>query len=426
MKYPYRWNIVALLFFAGMLNYLDRAALAVAAPLLKTELNLDAAQMGILFSSFFIGYAIFCFIGGYAADRFGPKRVFSFAAGFWSIFCGATAFAGSYIHLIIYRVFFGIGEGPMGSTTNKTINNWFPRHEAGTVVGITNAGQPLGGALAAPIVGLIALSFGWRTSFVIIAIIGLLWLLAWQLIFRDDPLQHPKVSQEERDIISNSRKLVANTTDTKDHGLVHYLKSPQVLAIAVAFFCYNYVLYFFLSWFPSYLTDFQHLPIKEMSIIGIIPWLGGAAGMILGGVISDRIFKITGNGLFARKSVLIAALGIAALCVFLSTRTASVSAAVTLIAIANLFLLMAPQACWVLIQEIVPPSRVGGTGGFVHLLSNLSGIVGPALTGFIIQYGGGYHAAFLLAGGIAALGMIVVIAVIRSKATHGNEKSISA
>ncbi|TWC71411.1 MFS transporter [Herbaspirillum sp. SJZ099] len=417
MKYPYRWNVAALLFFAGMLNYLDRAALAVAAPLLKTELQLDAAQMGILFSSFFVGYAGFCFIGGYASDRFGPKRVFTFAAGFWSLFCGATAVVTSFAQLIVFRIFFGIGEGPMGSTTNKTINNWFPRKEAGTVVGITNAGQPLGGALAAPVVGLISLAFGWRVSFVVIALLGLAWLLAWQLIFRDDPLQHPKVGASEREVIAESRKFVATTSDTNDRGMLHYIKSPQVLAIAMAFFCYNYVLYFFLSWFPSYLTDYQHLPVKEMSIIGIIPWLGGAIGMILGGVISDRIFRRTKNGLFARKSVLIAALGIAALCVVLSTQTTSMAAAVALIAVANLFLLMAPQACWVLIQEIVPPSRVGGTGGFVHLLANLSGIVGPALTGFIIQYGGGYHAAFLLAGGIAALGMLVVIVVIRNRAT---------
>jgi MFS transporter, ACS family, hexuronate transporter len=150
-----------------------------------------------------------------------------------------------------------------------------------------------------------------------------------------------------------------------------------------------------------------------MSLIGVIPWLFGAVGMVAGGAISDVIYARTGNGLLARKSVLVAGLGVAAVCVGLATRAASTTSAVALIACANLFLLMAPQACWVLIQEIVPPTRVGATGGFVHLLANLSGLVGPALTGFIIQYGGGYRAAFLLAASTAALGMVVVLIAIR-------------
>jgi MFS transporter, ACS family, hexuronate transporter len=417
----YRWVVAALLFVAGMLNYLDRAALSVAAPFIKSDLGLGAADMGLLFSSFFIGYCVFCFVGGYASDRIGPKRVFGLAAGLWSIFCGATAFVSSFGQLVFFRILFGIGEGPMGSTTNKTINNWFPRREAGRVVGLTNAGQPLGGAIAAPIVGLVAVAFGWRVSFIVIALLGITWLIAWHLLFKDEPLEHPRVNAQERELIEASRmqaleaarvQQVAGEAEV-EYGVGHYLKSWPVLAIAFAFFCYNYVLYFFLSWLPSYLTDFQHLPVKQMSLIGVIPWLFGAVGMVAGGAISDVIYARTGNGLLARKSVLVAGLGVAAVCVGLATRAASTTSAVALIACANLFLLMAPQACWVLIQEIVPPTRVGATGGFVHLLANLSGLVGPALTGFIIQYGGGYRAAFLLAASTAALGMVVVLIAIR-------------
>src|ERR1700761_6624059 len=95
MRTRYRWLIAALLFFAGMLNYLDRAALSVVAPFVKSELHINDAQLGVLFSSFFIGYCVFCFIGGWAADRFGPRKVFALAPAFWSVFCGATAFVGS-------------------------------------------------------------------------------------------------------------------------------------------------------------------------------------------------------------------------------------------------------------------------------------------------------------------------------------------
>jgi MFS family permease len=142
-KHRYRLVVALLLFFAGMLNYMDRAALSVMAPLVKADLHLNDAQLGFLFSCFFVGYCLFCFIGGWGADKFGPRKVYAWAAAIWSVFCGATALVTGFWHLLIVRVLFGIGEGPMGTTTNKSIANWFPRKEIGRAVGFTNAGQPL-------------------------------------------------------------------------------------------------------------------------------------------------------------------------------------------------------------------------------------------------------------------------------------------
>ncbi len=422
MHFRYRWWIGALLFGAGMLNYLDRAALSVVAPIIKRELGINDAQMGVLFSSFFVGYCLFCFVGGWAADRYGPRRVFAFAAGFWSLFCGATALAGSFAHLMVVRVAFGMGEGPMGTTTNKSISNWFPRSEAGRAVGWTNAGQPLGAAIAAPIVGLVALQFGWRISFVVIAVLGFLWLAAWWTLFRDDPATHPRVSAEEaREILADRAGEVtpeASEAGAGQRGLFRYLLSRPVLGTALAFFSFNYVLYFFLSWLPSYLTDYQHLNIRQMSVVGILPWLGATVGFAAGGSVSDWIYRRTGDVLFARKIVIVVGLGVAAACVLLAAHVSSLGAAVTLIAIASLFAFMAPQACWSLLQEIVPRSRVGAAGGFVHLLANLAGILSPSLTGWLVQYGGGYSSAFVLAGVSAFAGALILLVTVRSSAVE--------
>ncbi|MBU9557967.1 MFS transporter [Burkholderia multivorans] len=423
MKTRYRWWVGALLFGAGMLNYLDRAALSVVAPIIKRDLGIGDAQMGVLFSSFFVGYCVFCFVGGWAADRFGPRRVFAWAAGVWSLFCGATALAGSFVHLLVVRVAFGIGEGPMGTTTNKAISNWFPRREAGRAVGWTNAGQPLGAAIAAPIVGLVALQFGWRVSFVVIAALGFLWLVAWWRLFRDEPAAHPRVSLEEAREIAADRgvDVVHGTRDVHAadahaaRPLLHYLLSRPVLGVALAFFSFNYVLYFFLSWLPSYLTDYQHLNIKQMSVVGILPWLGATVGFVAGGTVSDRIYRHSGDVLFARKIVIVVGLGVAAACVLLASRVNSLGAAVTLIAIASLFAFMAPQACWSLLQEIVPRERVGAAGGFVHLLANLAGILSPSLTGWLVQYGGGYAGAFVLAGASALAGAAILTVAVRPR-----------
>ena len=416
MKDNYRWKIAGLLFFAGMLNYLDRAALSVVAPLLKPELHIDDAQMGFIFSSFFIGYCALCFVGGWAADTYGPKKVFAWAAGVWSLFCGLTAIITGYVHLLIFRVLFGMGEGPMGTTTNKAITNWFPREEAGRALGFTNCGQPLGAAVAGPIVGLVALNYGWRVSFVVIALLGALWLVAWLLIFKDTPEQHPKVSEAERELIRVSRAEVLVEGVQEGRSLVSYIFSAPVLAVATAFFCFNYVLYFFLTWLPSYLMDFQHLDIKSMSIIAVIPWLGAALGFLGGGFVTDALARKLGNVILARKCVLIVGLGVAATCVMITTQVSSLSMAVACITVSSVFLFVTPQICWGLIQDIVPKNRVGGTGGFVHLLANLAGIIAPSLTGLVVQYGGGYNVAFVITAGVCGLGMLVVILAVRGHA----------
>jgi MFS family permease len=414
----YRWRIAGLLFFAGMLNYLDRAALSVVAPMLKGELHIDDAQMGFIFSAFFIGYCALCFIGGWAADTYGPKKVFAWAAGTWSIFCGLTAAITGYVHLLICRILFGMGEGPMGTTTNKAITNWFPREEAGRALGFTNCGQPLGAALAGPIVGLVAYNYGWRISFVVIAVLGAIWLGAWLLIFKDSPDQHPKVQEAERALIRNSRAEPVVEGVAEGRSLLSCIFSAPVLAVATAFFCFNYVLYFFLTWLPSYLMDFQHLDIKSMSIIGVIPWLGAAVGFLGGGFVTDWLGRKLANVILARKIMLIAGLGVAAACVLLTTQVATLSLAVACITVASVFLFVTPQICWSLIQDIVPRNRVGGTGGFVHLLANLAGIIAPALTGLVVQYGGGYNVAFVIAASVCAIGVLVVVVAVRGPASH--------
>lgn len=413
--FKYRYVVAVLLFLAGMLNYMDRSALSIMAPLVKQDLQLNDAELGILFSCFFVGYCVFCFIGGWGADKLGPKKVFAWAMAIWSFFCGSTAMVGSFASLLIVRIFFGIGEGPMGTTTNKTISNWFPKKETGRAVGFTNAGQPLGAAIAAPIVGLVGLYCGWRISFLVIATFGFIWLAAWLLLFRNKPEEHPAVSAEEKTYIASNRPSADKplSAGSQPTSLWHYIFSPAVMGVAAAFFCFNYIQYFFLSWLPSYLTDFQHLDIKSMSIIGILPWLGATVGFLSGGIICDWLFKKTHNFVKSRKLIIILGLCIAGVSVLATAYTSSLFAAVTCITIATIFAYMTPQACWSLLQEIVPANRIGTTGGFVHLLSNIAGILSPAVTGFLIQFGGGYHSAFILASVLALVGIISLMSLVR-------------
>lgn len=166
--------IILFLFLAGVINYLDRSALSIAAPFIQDDLTLSATQMGLIFSSFSVGYAIFNFLGGVASDRYGAKLTLFVAMVVWSLFSGAVALAFGFVSLLIIRILFGMGEGPLSATINKMVNNWFPPTQRASVIGVTNSGTPLGGAISGPIVGMIAVVFSWKLSFVLIMIIGLI------------------------------------------------------------------------------------------------------------------------------------------------------------------------------------------------------------------------------------------------------------
>jgi ACS family hexuronate transporter-like MFS transporter len=313
-------------------------------------------------------------------------------------------------------VFFGIGEGPMSSNTNRTISNWFPRHETATMIGFTFSGQTLGNAMAGPIVGLIAVAFGWRASFVVIALLGFVWLVCWRIFVTEKPFQNRRVGPNETRLIDESRE-AAEVRNVEDDGttLGTYLRRPSTLALGAGLFAVNYTQYVFISWLPSYLTNVMHLELRQMSIITSIPWICGAIGYFGGGLVGDFIYKRMDDPVKARKIVATLPLALSGVAVLSITSATSLTSAVALIAGALLFLTASCQSIWAIQHEIVPLRRQGGVGGFIHFLSNLSGIIGPALTGFLIQYFGGYHSAFLFGALIDFAGVLAMVFFIHSR-----------
>lgn len=360
MKNKFRWVVAALLFAAAMINFIDRSALSIVALVMTRELHIEPAMLGILFSAFFASYTIFGLFGGYVIDRFSPKWFYAGAMLVWSVFCGLTAVATSFTQLMIFRVVFGMGESPMSPVTTKMTRNWFPRDELGMVMGITPpAGNMLGAAVAGPLVGFVGVGYGWRASFVVVMLIGLVWTLLWSIFARDRPDQSPFVSKAELAQIGRGSVLAPRPTDEDALPLLSYFRSPAVLATAAGFFASNYILYFFITWLPSYLTDARHLNIKTMSIITVIPWLLGAIGSVAGGVLADWLLRVTGRPVFSRKIMVSCGLAIAALALLLTTQTTSLTGVIVLIAVANICLHATPGSTWVLLQELVPPRGWG-------------------------------------------------------------------
>ncbi|CAI8698349.1 MFS transporter [Burkholderia pyrrocinia] len=404
------WFTVFLLFIVYGINYLDRVALSIVAPIVQTDLGIDAAQMGIVFSTFFVGYALFNFIGGLASDRLGPKLVYVLAVGLWSIFCGMTALTVGFVSLLIVRLLFGMAEGPLCSAANKMVNNWLPRDGAATAMGLLSAGSPLGGAIAGPIVGLLAAQFGWRPAFWIVCAIGLAWVVLWMASTSD----RPATPVNDAPNVPAAARAGDDDASAPARTLSHYVRQPRILATAVAFFSYNYVLFFFLSWFPSYLVRAHHLNIKEMSIATVVPWLVGTVGLACGGAISDALYRLTGNLLLSRRIVLVTCLLGAGACVAIAGTVQSTQGAVALMSVSLFFLYVTGAIYWAIVQDVVHPARVGGVSGFLHCMGSLSGVIGPAVTGLIVERSGSFAAAFVLAGAIALTGAVLAAVFVRN------------
>lgn len=236
-------------------------------------------------------------------------------------------------------------------------------------------------------------------------VIGLLWAAGWWIFIKDKPAGESKQT--------NGSAKPGQDLPGEKIPLTFYLKQRTVLFTAFAFFAYNYILFFFLTWFPSYLTDARGLSIKEMSVVTVIPWVLGFIGLASGGLVSDFVYKKVGKALFARKVVLVTCLFLSAVCIGIAGLVTTTVSAVSLVALSVFFLYLTGAIYWAIVQDVVDQKNVGSVGGFMHFLANTAGIIGPTLTGFLVEKSGTYTAAFLLAGGLAVFASLAVIKFVK-------------
>jgi MFS transporter, ACS family, aldohexuronate transporter len=336
--------------------------------------------------------------------------------GIWSILCGLTAAATGFASLFILRALFGFGEGPMNSTTNRAITNWFPRQETSSMIGFTFSGQTIGNAVAGPLVGLVAIAYGWRVSFVVIALLGFVWIAVWRMYVTDKPAQSRRVSAAEREMIERSRSADHPSEKNSDGvPLRTYLFRPSTLALSIGLFAVNYTLFMFISWLPSYFANALHFDLKQMSLMTAIPWARGTIGYVGGGVGADALYRKMRNKLLARKLAAVLPLALSGLAMLVVSLVTTAAPAVAFVAMAVLFLTASSQAVWAVVHELVPSKHLGGISGFVHLMSNISGIIGPTVTGVVVQYFGGYSSGFALGATIDLIGVLAMVFVVRSR-----------
>jgi ACS family hexuronate transporter-like MFS transporter len=288
-------------------------------------------------------------------------------------------------------------------------------------MGFTQGATPLGGAIGTPlVVGLIAFA-DWRFAFVALGVLGLVCTVGWFAIVRDTPEVHPWARRE--DIAERHERLAAPLEGEAGTGEVppmrHYFKLPIILATAIAFFGYSWVLYTFLTWFPVYLTSARGVDFKGLAISGSIPWVGGVIGLIAGGIVTDAIARRNGKPVATRAGVIVAGLLVTAAGFVLTGIVHTTTSAVVLMALVVFALYFTCAQYFAIVTDLVPSRRLGGVMGFVHSIANLAGLLSPVVVGAIVDRTGDWALTFGISAGICAVGALVLAVFSRSRFIDG-------
>jgi MFS transporter, ACS family, glucarate transporter len=423
-----RWYLVGWLFVLSAVAFLDRVNISIAGKDLAAAYHLSNVHLGWVFSAFLIGYALFQTPGGRLADRIGPRRVLAAGVIWWGIFTALTAavpqtIAGALVLFISIRFLLGAGEAVVYPASNQFVARWIPENERGLANGWIFAGVGAGAGLSPPLITYIMLHFGWRSSFLACAIIGLLAGAVWYVISRDTPGEHKSVSRAELQLIESGL-----TLQTKQAGSARVLvpwtavvTSKDVLAVTLSYFTFGYVAWIFFSWFYIYLAQVRGLNLKASAFYAMLPFIAMAICCPVGGVISDRLTRRHGPRV---GRCFLAAVVIALAAVFLSLGSQVQSARLASVVLAGGAgaLYLAQSSFWSVTADIAGASS-GSVSGFMNMGAQIGGAVTASLTPWIAGRLG-WTASFLVAAALCVLGALAWLLVDPSRSLAPREKDV--
>ncbi len=410
-----RWWLVGWIFVLSAVSYLDRVNISIAGSSIASEFGLSTVQLGTVFFAFLFGYALFQTAGGYLADRFGPRRVLTAGALWWGVFTTLTAFvsaklAFAFLVLVSARFLLGAGEAIMFPASNQFISRWIPRHEQGIANGVVFAGVGVGAGVTPTLIAYVMSHYGWRWSFWLSAILGLLAGLVWYFVARDTPEQHSLVSRAELAHIRGTTNIGAgggassNAEHLATSGKVSWstiLGSKEVWAVTAAYFSYGYVAWIFFAWFFTYLARVRGLNLKASAFYTTLPFLAMAITSPLGGAISDALVKRYGQRV-GRCGIAIFGLVLAAIFLVLGARAENARVASIVLAGGAGALYLSQSSFWAVTAGISRGSS-GSVSGFMNCGNQFGGMLTAQLTPIIALHWN-WSAPFFVAAVLALLG----------------------
>jgi ACS family sodium-dependent inorganic phosphate cotransporter len=404
-RWPRRHVVVAFIFLGCVIAYTDRVNISVAAVAMKEHFGWSQTEKGVVLAAFFVGYLLFMFVAGLLANRLGGKRVIGYSVLAWSIFTLLTPPAAmlSIAVLIAARIGMGVGEAGMYPATYELFGRWVPQTERGRAVALMSSGAPVGSLIGLTGSGWLVERYGWAMPFYVFGVIGLVWLILWFRQVENDPAADPRLGAEERALLQTARP----TMDLVERlPLRRLLLRAPVAAIVAGHVAYTWNIYVLLSWLPSYFRDVQGLSIAHSGLFSAAPWLSMCAFGNVAGSVADRMIQRGVSVTTTRKVMQCGPLIVSAGLLVALQEAHSPTAALALLCGAT-GALACTWAGYMSSYLDIAPRHGAVLFGFGNTFATIPGIVGVAVTGWLVDVTGTYTAAFALTAIVSAAGALI-------------------
>lgn len=373
--------ILAVLYFGWIVSYIDRTAITLALTSIGNDLVLNATQLGFVLSAFFMGYAFMQIPGGWLADRFGIVKILIIAVLFWSIFTAFTGLAWSLTALIIIRFLFGLGEGGYPAASTKAIATYYEKSQRTKAQSTMMSSNMIGAALAPIVCAPLLMIFGWRTVFVIISALGIIFVISLLFFTR------------------NAITYIADQQDKPKGSFKAVLTNPYLVKVLLIFFFVNLASWGLSSWMPTYLMQEHNINMASIGIVAAIPALFAAVGMIISGRIITKLGSKSKYGVILGTSIL-------AIALILMANTTSIILIIVYQCVAFSFMSFVSAFIFTTPHRVVEESNVATAFGIVNFGGQAAGILAPTIMGLLITASGGsFNTSFIFLAvvcGIAA------------------------
>jgi ACS family hexuronate transporter-like MFS transporter len=406
-----RWWIVWTLFFSTVTNYISRQTFSVLAPMISAQYHLTHTDLGRILGAFQISYAVTWLLGGIFLDTVGTRLGLALAVIFWSVVNILTGFASSVFGFACFRFLLGIGEGLNWPGASKTVAEWFPSQERSLAVAIFDSGSSVGGAVAALVIPVFALAFGWRSAFVFSGLLGFVWLLVWLRVYH--PLdRHPRVTPQEISFIRAGQNAPVTSAERGVRRWLSLARDRNVWGIVLGRALTDPIWWFYVFWLPQYLSDARGFSLQRIALFAWMPFVAADLGNFTGGLVSGYCIRRGVSVVRARTWV----------CVFSSlpilagipaASVHSVYAALALICFA-----LWGYASWstmglTLPSDLFPQDVVATVTGVSGLAAGLVGAVFTVAVGILVDRFS-YGPAFLVAGLMPLFATASILLLVRA------------
>ena len=392
--------VLALLCLMYLITYVDRVNIATAASAIKGELALSNTQLAFVLSAFGYPYVVFQIFGGWVGDRVGPRRTLFLCGLIWASATILTGFTRSLLTLFLVRMMIGVGEGATFPVATRAMQAWTAPGRRGFAQGITHAFARLGNALTPPAVAWLITLVSWRGAFVVLGGVSLIWVVTWVWYFRDVPAEHPSITAVELDKLPNRG---ASPGEGQRPAVPWRQLAARMWPVSVVYFCYGWTLWMYLNWLPSYFLHEHKLQLGRSALFSSAVFAAGVGGDYLGGVLSDAIFRRTGDLRTARCRLVRWAFLASLVCVLPIFLTHDLTIIVISLAAAFFFAEIVIGPMWAIPMDIAPKYS-GTASGFMNTGSALAAVLSPLAFGVIIDATGNWNLPFIGSMGLLLAG----------------------